>query len=247
MTEIIVAPLTRFRKEQHLGLMTSLDHLIMNTPVVKTGIGQLYQPFSSALAVESAAIKIEQGSLTTGKMEEQDAEREDLVLGFTHLLENGLRHFDSTKRTAAETLKHVVDKYGNFRRKTNADETVSMRGMCSELLGAEYQPHLATLADGVEWITRIQTVNEEYSALYELRNAETNGTHVITYVEARQVMDPCYNAIVKRVSSLADINGEANYLSFINQLNGFISDLKTTMAIQEAARKKQAATAPVAE
>lgn len=247
MTEIIAAPLTRFRKEQHLGLMTSLDHLIMNDPSVKTGLGQLYQPFNNALAVESAAVKIELGSLTTGKMDDKDDEREVLITGFMHLVENGLRHFDSAQKSAAETLKHIVDKYGNFRRKTNADETVAIRSMCNELLSAENQPYLATLSDGVEWVTRIQTVNEEYSALYELRNAETNGTHVITYVEARQVMDPCYNAIVKRVTALADINGEADYLSFINQLNGFISDLKTTMAMQEAARKKQAATAPVIE
>lgn len=247
MTEIIAAPLTRFRKEQHLSLMTSLDHLITNDTMVKTGLGRLYQPFSSALAVESAAIKIELGSLSTSKMDDKDDEREVLNTGFMHLIENGLRHFDPDKQSAAETLKHMVDKYGNFHRKTNADETVAIRSMCNELLSAENQPYLATLADGVEWVTRIQTVNEEYSALYELRNAETNGTHVVTSREARQVTDPCYTAIIKRVTALANINGEADYLSFINQLNGFISDLKTTMAMQETARKKQAATAPVTE
>jgi len=244
MIEIIAAPLTRLRKEQHLGLMTSLDHLLMAETIAKLGLEQLYPPFKSALAVENAAVEIELGSLTTGKMEEKDAEREDLITGFTHLVENGLRHFDLSKQRAAEIVKHIVEKYGNFRRKTNADETVAIRAMTTELLSADNLPQLSTLCDGVEWVTRIQTVNEEYNALYESRNAENNGAHTVTSLEARANTDPCYNAIVKRITSLTDINGEANYSSFINKLNGFITDLKNTMTVQQAARKKQAAEAP---
>lgn len=245
MIEIIAAPLTRCRKQQHLGLMTEADHLMMKEAIAKLGLEELYGPFKSALAVENAAIEIELGSLTTGKMEDQDAEREDLTTGFTLLIENGLRHFDPAKQNAAQMLKHLVEKYGSFRRKTNADETVDIRAMTTELLKTENLPHLLSLSDGVEWVTRIQMVNEEYGALYESRNADKNGTHTTTSLEARAIMDPCYTAIVKRVNALAEVNGEANYINFINQLNGFITDLKNTMTIQQSARKKQAdAVAP---
>lgn len=245
MIEIIAAPLAGLRKEQHLGLMTALDHLMMQETLVKLGLEVQYPPFSSALAVENAAVQIEQGSLTTGKMDELDAEREDLLTGFTHLVENGLRHFDLTKRNAAEIVKHIIDKYGNFRRKTNADETVDFRAMTHELLSAENLPHLSALSeDGPEWVNRIQTVNEQYGALNEARNAETKGTHVTTSLEAREVMNPYYTAIIKRVNALAVVNGEANYITFINRMNGYITDYKTTMAVQAAARKKQVLPAP---
>lgn len=239
MIVISAAPLTRCRKEQHLGLMTSLDHLLMAETIAKLGLEPLYTPFKSALAIENAAVEIELGSLTSAKMEVKDEEREDMITGFSHLIENGLRHFDPGKRNAAEILKHIVEKYGSFRRKTNADETVAIRAMATELLSADNLPHLSTLSDGVEWVTRIQTVNEEYGALYESRNAENNGTHTVTSLEARAITDPCYTAIVKRVNALAEVNGEANYISFINKLNGFISDLKNTMSVQETYRKKQ--------
>ena len=137
MIEIIAAPLPRFRKGQHLGLMTEMDHLMMKETIAKLGLEELYGPFKSALAVENAAVEIESGSLTTGKMDDKDAEREDLQIGFTHLVENGLRHFDLDKQRAAEIVKHIIDKYGNLRRKTNAEETVSFRSMTTELLSAE--------------------------------------------------------------------------------------------------------------
>jgi len=244
MIEIIAAPLTRCRKEQHLSLMTSLDHLLMAETIAKLGVETLYTPFKNALALENAAIEIELGSLTTAKMDEKDKEREDLITGFSHLVENGLHHFDSAKRNAAEILKHIVEKYGNFRRKTNAEETVAIRSMTTELLSTDNLPHLTNLNDGVDWITRLQTVNEEFGALYEARNAENNGSHLITSLEARAITNPCYNAIVKRVNALAEVNGEANYISFINQLNGFINDLKNTMTTQEIHRKKQVLPPP---
>lgn len=240
MNEIIFAPLARMRKEQHLGLMTQTDHLLMSETLAKLGVEAQYPAFSNALAVEKAAISIEVGNINTAKMEDRDFEREDLITGFNHLIENKLRHFNPAIRETAEIVKRVIDKYGNPRYKTNADETVSIHSMTAELLNADNLPRLTALSDEcVEWVSQIQTVNEEYNALYELRNAETNGTHVATSLEAREVMDPCYNAIVKRINALALINGDANYSSFINQLNGFIEDYKTTISMQQAARKKQ--------
>lgn len=244
MIEIIAAPLTRLRKEQHLGLMTELDHLLMQETIAKFGLEQLYPPFKSALAVENAAVEIELGSINTGKMDDKDGERGDLITGFQHLVENGLHHFDPSKQQTAKIIKRIIDKYGSLSRKTNADETVDIHSMTNELLDAKNSAYLSTLTDGVEWVTRIQTVNEEYSALYELRNAENNGTHTTTSLEARSVTDPCYIAIVKRVNALVVVNGEADYSSFINQLNGFITDYKNTMAVQKAARIKKAAVAP---
>lgn len=238
MIEINSVSLGKLRKEQHLGLMTNTDRLIGSDNVVKTGITPLYASFNEALAIETAAVKLEQGSLTTGKMDDMDTEREDLITGFDHLIENGLRHFDTAKRDAATQLKHVVDKYGSFRRKTNADETVDIRSMCAELLSEQNSTALGTLPDGVEWVTRIQTSNEGYNALYIARNAENNGQKIITSGQAREQTDPCYNAIVRRLNALAELNGDAAYAGFINQLNGLIADLKSTMSAQATARRK---------
>ena len=77
-----------------------------------------------------------------------------------------------------------------------------------------------------------------------MRNEENKGSHTTTSLEAREVMDPCYHAIVKRVNALAEVNGEANYILFINLLNGLIGDLKNTMSQQQAAKKQQDTPAP---
>jgi len=242
MIEIIAAPLAHLHKEQHLGLVTEMDHLLTPETITLFGIEPLVAPFKEAVAVETAALGIEQGNLNTGKMEEADAEREDLITGFNHLLENGIRHFDLTKQNAAQILKHIVAKYGSMRRKPNADETVAFRGLTNELLSAENLPYVSVLSDSMDWITRMQVVNERYGALFVLRNKETKETHVVSSLEAREVTNPCYKAIVKRINALAEVNGEAKYSSFINQLNGIIESYKNTMAVQQAARLQKAAT-----
>ena len=216
MTEIITASLAHLHKEQHLGLVTEMDRLLTPETITLFGIEPLVAPFKKAVAVETAALGTEQGNLNTGKMEDADEEREDLLTGFNHLLENGIRHFDLTKQNAAQILKHIVEKYGNMRRKPNADETVAFRGLANELLSAENLPYVSALSDAMDWITRIQTVNERYGALFVLRNKETKETHVVTSLEAREVTDPCYKAIVKRINALAEVNGDAKYSSFIN-------------------------------
>jgi hypothetical protein len=129
-----------------------------------------------------------------------------------------------------------------MRRKPNADETVAFRGLTNELLSAENLPYVSVLSDSMDWITRMQVVNERYGALFVLRNKETKETHVVSSLEAREVTNPCYKAIVKRINALAEVNGEAKYSSFINQLNGIIESYKNTMAVQQAARLKKAAT-----
>ena len=238
MTEIIAAPLTRFRKQQHLALMTNLDVLVVANPKVKDGLGDLYSPFKTLLAQEIAAVEMEQGSLVTKKMEDKDEEREDYITGFNHLLENGLRHFDPTKREAAQTLKHMSSKYGVFSQKTNSDETVDIRAMCTECQSPAFSTYLSALPEAPDWVSHIQLSNEEYDALYRQRNAENNGQVVTTSLQVRALIDPCYQAIVRRVTSLIDLKGEADYAGFVNQLNGFITDLKNTMSVQAAARKK---------
>jgi hypothetical protein len=240
MNEIIDAPLTRCTKRQHAWLMSAFDQTLEKHPTVKIEIANHYQPFSSALAVEKAALEYESGSLTTAKMDNEDEEREDFISGFTHLLENGLRHFDPLKREAAEYLHRIVKKYGSFTRKHNKDETVDIRSMCNELLSAEAAPYLAALAEGPEWVSRIQASNEKYATLYIVRNAETGNKAVqISSLQAREITSNNYKAIVRRINALTEINGAENYQVFIGEINNLIADLKKTIDADNAIRRRQ--------
>jgi hypothetical protein len=67
---------------------------------------------------------------------------------------------------------------------------------------------------------------------------------IVLVHDARDVTDRIYHTITSRVNAATILNGDATYASFINQLNGAIEAMKTTMNQQEAARKKQGPPPP---
>ncbi|MFZ4726751.1 MAG: DUF6261 family protein [Paludibacter sp.] len=239
MIEIMDAPLTRCSKKQHAWLMSAVSQTLEKYPTVKIEVANLYQPFSSALAVENVALEYESGSLTTAKLDKKDEEREDFISGFTHLIETGRRHFDPVKVEAAEYLYRIVKKFGNFTRKPNKDETVDIRTLCNELLSAEAAPYMAALPETSDWVSRIQTTNEEYDILYLVRNAENGGSVQVTSLQARINTDPCYKAIIRRINALTELNGAEKYQALIGEINSLIGDMKQTKEAEATTRRKQ--------
>ena len=231
--------LVRLRNEQHAHLMTETTRLITEATAAKLGLATLFPPFQAAWAVENAAIEVERGSLLTSQMDDKDSEREKYFSGFLFLLETNLRHFDPAHQEAAQQLTRVANKYGNVRRKTNVEETIAIRNLSNDLLGTAYQEPM-TVVDGNGWISRLQSVNEEYSALFDNRNAETKGRASGNVRNARLVIDPLYEAIVKRANAVAELNEtDAVCTKFVNELNGIIEGLKNTITFQQADNTKK--------
>ena len=96
------------------------------------------------------------------------------------------------------------------------------------MLAPENAPFL-TLIEGTEWVTKLQAVNEEVDTIYLTRNDEETERISGDVRAARAVTDPIFTAIVEKVNAEVIVNGEANYLHFINQLNGIIGDLITNL------------------
>lgn len=232
MKKIINAPLARFRNDQHLFLMTKTQLLIRQETAAKLGIEQLEIPLADAVAVETAAVAVDEGSSFTKLMKAKSLERKELFEGFEYMLKTGLLHYDLLTREAAEKVMRVREKYGNIRLKTKAEKTTSIRNLTEELLNEENKPSMLLLL-AIDWVRKLQSTNEEHDTLYVSRNKEEVESISGNVRDARLVTDPCYNEIVERINAQVTLNGDANYLSFINQQNGIIEDLKTTLAAQK--------------
>jgi len=232
MKKIINAPLARFRNDQHLFLMTKTQLLIRQETATKLGIELLEAPLADAVAVETAAVAVEEGSSFTKLMKSKSLERNELFEGFEHMLKTGLLHYNIPTRDAAEKVMRIREKYGNIRLKTKAEKTTSIRNLTAELLSEENRPYMLLLL-AIDWVTKLQTTNEEHDTLYVSRNKEEVESISGNVRDARLITDPCYKNIVERINAQVTLNGDANFLSFINQQNGIIEDLKTTLAAQK--------------
>ena len=237
MIKIIAAPLPELRVEQHLSLMTNVKRLIIEEPAVKLILVVEEPQFADALADEIVAEKVASGSEITDSMDKLFALRAKYYSGLEHAVEMGLCHFDPSVAEAATSMKKLMDKYGNINRKTNAEKTVSFRNITDEMLSPENLPKLIKIS-AKEWAEKVKEENDEYSALSDSRTKEASGRPSGNVHDARDVTDRIYHNIVTRVNAAAVLNGEAGYASFINQLNGVIEALKTTLSQQTTARKK---------
>jgi len=238
MIKIIAAPLPELRDEQHLSLMTGVKKLISEETAVKLILVEEEPQFSDALEAEIVAEKVASGSEITDSMGKLFALRAKYFAGLEHAVEMGLCHFDLTIETAAASVKKLMDNYGNISRKTNAEKTVSFRNLTDELLSAENLPKVTQIG-AKEWAEKVKAENDEYSTQSDSRTKEIKGRPSGNVHDARDVTDRIYHTIVNRVNAAATLNGEANYASFINQLNGAIEALKATLSQQKAARNKK--------
>jgi len=232
MKKIIKAPLARFRNDQHLFLMTKTQLLIRQETAAKLGIEQLESPLNEAVTLETAALAVDEGSSFTKMMKSKSLERNELFEGFEHMLKSGLLHYDIPTREAAEKVMRIREKYGNIRLKTKSEKTTSIRNLTAELLNEENKPSMLLLL-AIDWVTKLQMTNEEHDTLYVSRNKEEVESISGNVRAARQVTDPCYTSIVERINAQVTLNGDTDFLTFINQQNGIIEDLKTTLALQK--------------
>src|ERR1035437_2128001 len=229
MMKIIAAPLPELRDEQHLSLMTDVKKLISEEPAVKLILVEEEPQFSDALAAEVVAEKVASGSEITDSMGLLFALRAKYFLGLEHAVEMGLCHFDQTIETVAVSVKKVMDKYGKINKKTNAEKTVSFGNLTDELLNRQNLSKLIQIG-AKEFAEKVKEENDEYSAQNDSRTKEVKGRPSGNMHDARDVTDRIYHTIITRVNAAATLNGEANYASFINQLNGAIEALKATIS-----------------
>ena len=75
--------------------------------------------------------------------------------------------------------------------------------------------------------------------LYAKRNEEDAAIVTGATKEARNETDAAYYEVARRINSLADINGEADYLTVINNINQLLDKELTALATHRTTTAKR--------
>ncbi len=108
--------------------------------------------------------------------------------------------------------------------KTYNEETAGVEKLTEELL-TNYTDELTGL-NLVDWVTQLQTLNNEFKDLMLSRNDELTEKEPIHMRTVRKEIDAVYRLMVKRVEASALLNGEDDFKDFMNELNGRIDYYK---------------------
>lgn len=91
------------------------------------------------------------------------------------------------------------------------------------------------------WVARLKEANEKFITFFTDRNSQQATLVTGATKAARQETDTAYRAVVKRLNALAEINGDADYLEIINEMNRLIDRQRAILATRKTLNAKAAA------
>lgn len=142
-------------------------------------------------------------------------------------------------RAIATETHALIQKYGNITSMPYNEEYGRLHNLLQDLaaLGLEKQKQIYIDA----WVKELQKRYDEFMAASAARTAEESLRVTGIVKQARTEADLAYRTLVTRVNALALINGDAEYVAFIDHLNVVIDQAHATLAARQtrAAGKKE--------
>lgn len=175
-------------------------------------------------------------------------------MGLLNQTKAHLEHFDPEKAEIAYQVHIILNKYGNPCRLPYLQESAVIKNVIQDLevfdnkSEEDDRPVIESINDLVnrlekiglrEWLEELKRRNADFTALYTQRNEENasiiNGATKL----ARNETDNAYYDVARRVNSLADLNGEADYLTVINNINQLLDKELAVVAAHRTTTKKR--------
>lgn len=145
-------------------------------------------------------------------------------------------HPDEDIAKASAGVKALFDKYGEIPRLTQTGKSGFMHNLLQDLDAVEAEKRTAMNLD--IWIANLRAKEEAYlAAATERTEANANRQIGITKT-TREAAQNAYRSLVDAVNALTIINGDADYATFIDNVNAMI-ERQTTISKARFTRAKK--------
>jgi paraquat-inducible protein B len=225
------------RNETHVELHTSVDSLIMQYTPEELGIKALYDVYKPLFEDEVTALDVIRRSELTAQIAALDQERDRLFRGLADSVKSNLNHFDAAKRTAAQKIEVVLERYGNIAAKTLDDETAAIEDLYRELQKTENAACVATL-DLTMWLSKLVETSRSLENLMMQRYEEVSKRPNIHMRSTRKEVDKAFRGILDLLEALVRVKGSNTNKDFIAELNAIMERYKNILAQEEGRRLK---------
>ncbi len=238
--------LNNLRNNEHFQYMTDFAAYVAAAGVERLNAQKQYDALVATLDMEEDAFNRTIKSLLTKEIVEADTARDTVFRGLWRANTSALHHFNSEIAEAATRMQVVFDAHGDATRKAVVEKT-SVLSSLLETLMEKYAEDMITV--GLDkWAKELHSRNEEVKDLLLERDTEHTGRSDMSMKEARVLVNKAYLAVVDRIHSMHNIEGDeegAPYADFINHLNVTIARYNNLIAQRRgrynAAKEKEAA------
>ncbi|MDE5613415.1 MAG: hypothetical protein K2I74_02070 [Treponemataceae bacterium] len=178
----------------------------------------------AAVTAEDENLQISAKSLTTDKIADADRLRDQLYAGYKKAVAGYVNFPVESMADAAKVLNQHIKDYKIDPKAQLDKETGLLVNFIQDLEGkfAEQVKALSLSA----FVEKLKAVNEEVRALTGQRTDERAAKTAGALKEARAASDEAYRMLAMHVNAHALIEGEADYVAFIDYANTEIEHFK---------------------
>ena len=227
--------------EIYLGRMNNGAHYLYVSDIlaraeadtkVNTKAATQIAALKAAVAQEDKDLKISQKSLLTDDIARADSERDALYSGYKKAVQGFLNLPVENLSQAAKVLNQHIKDYAIDPKGQLDKETGLLINFLTDLEG-KYAEQVAALSLS-PFVTNLKAANEKVRTLTARRTDEKAGIAVGALKASRKASDEAYRMLVKMVNALAMVEGETDYVPFIDYVNTQIVHYKREVIGQKA-------------
>ena len=240
MSEISALSLERLNNGAHFLFISNVLARAEADANVKTKLAAQIIALKAAKDKEDEDLKISQKSLLTDDISAADAERDALYSGYKKAV-NGFKNLpvESMAKAAKVLAQHIKD-YA-IDPKMQLDKETGLLINFIDDLEKKYVSEVQTLSLGA-FVTSLKDANEKVRTLTASRTDERMTKAVGALKASRKASDEAYRQLVKFVNAFALIEGDANYISFIDYVNTEIVHYKREVIGQKSGSAQTSGT-----
>lgn len=233
MKEISTISLERMNNGAHFLYVSNVHARAEADTKINAKAAAQVAALAAAVAQEDEDLKISQKSLLTDDIAKADAERDALYSGYKKAVQGLLNLPVEAMAQAAKVLNQHIKDYAIDPKMQLDKETGLLINLITDLEG-EYKSEVEVLSL-TPFVTNLKAANERVRTLTASRTDEKMGITVGALKASRKASDDAYRMLVKMVNALALVEGETDYVSFIDYVNAEIVHYKREVLGQKAA------------
>lgn len=243
MMRIEAFAMDRFRNMEELGFFLEVNGQI-NKLLTGEMEAKVVNDFQTAMDEYNCALRQRRSSEETAVMKEIDNQIKKLYSGMVLMVQSLMLHPSEGKRTMAEPVQHIIDKFGGFYNKSIASRHTNIDRILNEMEKLGEQT-LQTL-DLQPWIEALRTALQEYKLTQKSQISNRAKYKKGWSTTSRQAAEEAYNNLTSSINALYMIYNEERYAQFIRHINTIIAHQKANFKSRatRSENKKEDPTEP---
>ena len=239
MKKITTINLTRLRTEEDFGFLKLILAETENLPAEETPsiLTAAVNSFETAFNAFDAALKASATNPATASATDADVERDQSWRGINAYVKAMCSHPTDDVASAATEAKSLFDKYGDPTSLAQTEESGVLHNLLQDLEAFDSSKRTSLALD--VWIADLKTKEEAFLAAAAQRTEADAARQVGIVKETRTAAESAYRSLVDTVNALAMINGDADYVTFIDHVNAMIERQKAISKARSTRAKKE--------